>query len=168
CGMVLEGGRKYAVHFRIHHPDKNRTKYSGNASKTPIMCELCGKVLPSLSHLRYHMPFHADQKQFKCDICNKQFAFKRNLTNHAVIHDEARPRVSCTVCGKNVSNKNNLWRHMFPITVHCWTNGLSQLEALPIISTLNGNSSTEDAAVRSPLYSLSRLVRNPREEKGWT
>ncbi|XP_052746251.1 zinc finger protein 37 [Bicyclus anynana] len=114
CGMQLVGGRNYAVHFRMHHPDKNRTKYSTvNVSRTSIMCELCGKVLPSLSHLRYHMPSHAEQKQFKCDVCDKTFAFKRNLTTHAVIHSESRPRVECTVCGKNVSNKNNLWRHMF-------------------------------------------------------
>ncbi|CAH2267064.1 jg8328 [Pararge aegeria aegeria] len=35
-----------------------------------------------------------------------------------------------------------------------------------LVIAVNGIRSMEDAAVRHPLYSLSRLVRHPREEQG--
>ncbi|XP_034839085.1 zinc finger protein 83-like [Maniola hyperantus] len=109
CGVKLKGSRSYAMHFKKYHPDKNRTKFP----KARIMCEQCGKIFTCMAHLRYHMPIHADTKQFKCDTCDKRFAFKANLMNHIVIHDTSRPRFECTVCGKNFSNQQNRWRHMF-------------------------------------------------------
>ncbi|XP_052746265.1 zinc finger protein 37 homolog [Bicyclus anynana] len=111
CGMQLVGVRNYARHFRMLHPGKTRTKYSSvNVMKMGVMCELCGKVMPSL---RFHLPCHAQQKQFKCDVCDERFETKHFLNKHAETHSGgSRPRHECNICGKNMSYASNLWRHM--------------------------------------------------------
>ncbi|CAH2244101.1 jg5112 [Pararge aegeria aegeria] len=76
-------------------------------------------------------------------------------------------------------------RHLIqqPITVPsqsspCWTKGLYQRECLPITIMLgrrvgiaiHGNCCTRDAIfpeTRTPLYSLSRLVRHPQKRGRW-
>ncbi|XP_045783154.1 zinc finger protein 37-like [Maniola jurtina] len=108
CGVHLSNARAYTVHFRKHHPDKNRTQFP----KAKVMCEQCGKVFKCMTELKYHMPLHADKKQFTCEICNKSFGRILNLKIHLRTHSDTRPKYECTVCGKTYLNLWGKMRHM--------------------------------------------------------
>ncbi|XP_034838866.1 zinc finger protein 878-like [Maniola hyperantus] len=108
CGVHLSNARAYTVHFRKHHPDKNRTQFP----KAKVMCEQCGKVFKCMTELKYHMPLHADKKQFTCEICNKSFGRILNLKIHLRTHSDTRPKYECTVCGKMYLNLWGKMRHM--------------------------------------------------------
>ena len=51
------------------------------------VCNLCGKGVRDGVELRGHMANrHGMPKDFKCDICDREFAYKRQLVKHKVVH----------------------------------------------------------------------------------
>lgn len=49
-------------------------------------CWVCGRLFPSPSHVRRHMPIHTGDKPYKCDHCGKRFNQKANLKTHSFVH----------------------------------------------------------------------------------
>jgi uncharacterized Zn-finger protein len=45
-------------------------------------CDLCGKKEATKGYLKIHLMVHLNPKTFKCDICEKCFTFRENLTRH--------------------------------------------------------------------------------------
>ena len=84
-------------------------------------CEFCEYSSSSKDHLISHENGHTaapkptDDEQditeeFICDICNKSFTRKENLTRHKKIHADIRPH-SCDICDKSFRQKNELAYH---------------------------------------------------------
>ena len=53
-----------------------------------------------LQNVRIHT-----RKPYSCDICNKSFSDKSNLSAHVTTHADQKP-YTCNICGKSLSRKN--------------------------------------------------------------
>ncbi|XP_065225432.1 zinc finger protein 391-like isoform X2 [Planococcus citri] len=49
-------------------------------------------------------------KPFHCQVCNKQFAYKRSLSAHGLVHSEEKP-YKCRTCGTRFKNYQNKLSH---------------------------------------------------------
>ncbi|KAK2156053.1 hypothetical protein LSH36_223g04040 [Paralvinella palmiformis] len=45
-------------------------------------CQFCGKRFNSTGNLRGHLAVHTGQKEFRCHVCDKEFAYKSTLLKH--------------------------------------------------------------------------------------
>lgn len=50
-------------------------------------------------------------KEFKCDVCSREFTLSANLKRHMLIHASVRP-FQCHVCFKTFVQKQTLKTHM--------------------------------------------------------
>ena len=50
-------------------------------------------------------------KNFKCEICSKQFTRKANLQRHQLLHDTRRP-FGCLYCSFRYTNEKSLKQHL--------------------------------------------------------
>lgn len=54
---------------------------------------------------------HQGMKEFKCDVCSREFTLSANLKRHMLIHASVRP-FQCHVCFKTFVQKQTLKTHM--------------------------------------------------------
>lgn len=73
-------------------------------------CEICGKVLSSLSSYYVHMKVHSGNKPYACTYCEATFCRKPYLEVHMRTHTGERPFV-CGTCNKRFSQKSSLNTH---------------------------------------------------------
>ena len=112
---------------------------SKHTKTTNINCEECGKKFFSLMSLHYHKKQHEDSSKFycykcehfihsniykkhvsisncarntafRCMICGKGFAQKKNLQNHQITHTNDK-KYECSLCSKRFHQKGNLNTH---------------------------------------------------------
>ena len=112
---------------------------SKHTKTTNINCEECGKKFFSLMSLHYHKKQHEDSSKFycykcehfihsniykkhvsisncarnaafRCIICGKGFAQKKNLQNHQITHTNDK-KYECSLCSKRFHQKGNLNTH---------------------------------------------------------
>ena len=83
CGAVLEPSwTLYLSHLKIHRVGRNEFyKYP---------CPCCEKRFSSHTNLRGHMAKHTGIKEFVCQVCGKEYAFKQMLKDHML---SAHPHV---------------------------------------------------------------------------
>lgn len=56
-----------------------------------VTCELCSKVLSSLSSLEFHMRIHQNLRPHKCNECTSTFRTPGNLKSHLRTHSKENP-----------------------------------------------------------------------------
>lgn len=64
--------------------------------------------------MQAHAVVHTGDRPYPCDICQKRFNNKANLSKHKLIHANKRPYV-CNACGQSYRQSYDLKRHM---TIH--------------------------------------------------
>ena len=75
-------------------------------------CEICDKSFTTKGNLTTHRKtVHSGEKRFSCDHCNKCFSTKQSLNDHINTHTGERPH-TCSVCSKSFTQHSGLTRHM--------------------------------------------------------
>lgn len=102
-----EGGQVVEKFYRnVEQVRLDRPKRPGRFS-----CDLCGKGFNQTLYLFRHIRKHTGE--FTCHRCNRVFARKENLLNHACSgRSTERSQLPCTVCGKTFGTDRLLRRHM--------------------------------------------------------
>lgn len=67
-------------------------------------CDLCQKAFANKFQLTRHSVVHSKERPFKCDFCKQTFNRKETLTVHETRHSDERP-FNCDTCGKSFKRR---------------------------------------------------------------
>lgn len=133
CGKMFKSTGQLAFHYRVHSKVKEKaSKNSVKATKPKhktckdllesprskhnkstvknFKCDMCGKEFKSAAHLTRHIRVHSGERPFKCDICEKAFKDSSGLTRHKRIHSSEKP-FKCYICKKTFIQSKDLKNH---------------------------------------------------------
>lgn len=109
CGRGYPSRKQFVAHVNRHrNPNRDRS------SSTPghFVCDYCGKEFNFRATLRRHMVNqHINNRDFKCQVCDKQLVSFEGLKLHLRSHAEEQQHV-CDICGKAFSQAYRLRVHM--------------------------------------------------------
>ncbi|OZC06184.1 zinc finger, C2H2 type, partial [Onchocerca flexuosa] len=80
------------------------------ANEKCFKCNICDKQFDYQSWLQQHNLQHKSEKSFKCKLCKKAFRYLYTLKRHEKEHGEERLFL-CNQCGKAFKRLNDLKRH---------------------------------------------------------
>ena len=83
--------------------------------KKDFKCELCLKEFSQKTNLKRHMLTHTENNEHHCNISNKKFSQKTSLARHYRIH-AGEKLFGCGKCGNWFTQKWTRTRHIY--TVH--------------------------------------------------
>lgn len=120
-------------------------------------CTSCGNVYDSRASLSQHekaMHHPRERPTFDCQMCDKRFAQKRNLTTHIKTHAPIELKFRCRICNKKFATKFVASRHeerCYPQSHHT-LNGSGNESAIVDSSVMEQDLelNIEAAAVASP------------------
>ena len=72
----------------------------------------CNKAFYSKVSLERHEKYCRTEKQYKCQVCNKGFKRKDNMTHHMKVHTGEIPKMKCTTCLKLYQSKTSFDNHI--------------------------------------------------------
>ncbi|XP_071610135.1 zinc finger protein 710 isoform X1 [Heliangelus exortis] len=74
-------------------------------------CEVCGREFTLQANMKRHMLIHTSVRPYQCHICFKTFVQKQTLKTHMIVHSPVKP-FKCKVCSKSFNRMYNLLGHM--------------------------------------------------------
>lgn len=80
----------------------NYLMVEGAQSRSPIRCDICGRVFPREKSLQAHKRTHSGDRPYTCDFpsCDKAFVQSGQLKTHQRLHTGEKPFM-CTIPGCN-------------------------------------------------------------------
>lgn len=135
CAMRFNSPRVLLIHEQCHDPSQKNgiicpTCKENNFSNFNTLhthlwrqhaidmelysCEACDFKTPILSRLlNTHMKIHSDERNYKCETCDKAFKNAKQLKNHRAVHNEVQRVVQkCELCDRLFTNKKYLRNHV--------------------------------------------------------
>ncbi|XP_053695815.1 oocyte zinc finger protein XlCOF6.1-like [Sabethes cyaneus] len=79
-----------------------------HTSEKNFKCDICGKDYHMMTHLRRHLKSHSTERLYKCDICGNGYIRKENLSTHMKMHTTS---FECGVCGQLCKTPRTLREH---------------------------------------------------------
>ncbi|XP_052128500.1 zinc finger protein OZF [Frankliniella occidentalis] len=106
-------GRKYtgSGSGRKGNPSSALQANSPGGAGGAFKCEVCEKSFAWASKLKRHKMYHSGEKPFSCDLCLMRFTQKGNLVVHVRTHTGEKP-YKCDVCEMRFTVKGPLVVHM--------------------------------------------------------
>ena len=116
CGRAFRRHQKRSLldHIQVHE------------NKREFPCNDCPLKFNTLSYLKLHIKTVHEKrvrKDYKCDICEKEFRSNAKLMEHKYIHSGQKP-FQCTFCGRAFAQGANLKSH----SQRCSENGAKKKE----------------------------------------
>lgn len=81
-------------------------------SRKCYICDICQKEFRGKSDLSKHKLIHTSEKPYKCDLCNKTYRQEVNLRNHITSAHKKQKEFKCKECPKSFALKERLRLHM--------------------------------------------------------
>ncbi|XP_037109753.1 zinc finger protein 710a isoform X1 [Syngnathus acus] len=96
------------------YPSELRTHEGKHQNGQCHACRRCGVDFPTYGHLKRHLGSHqgpaASAAAYQCGQCHKSFAYRSQLQNHSMKHQNVRPYV-CPECGVEFVQIHHLRQH---------------------------------------------------------
>ena len=90
-----------------------RMRMHGGSKDKPFQCDLCQRRFTVKANLTRHLKIsHSGIKAFHCTFCGRSFGYKQNLMTHMKRHTGER-NFACDICGKSFIRKQQLQMHSF-------------------------------------------------------
>lgn len=91
---------------------EDSTSQSSKKSKKEYKCEICDKQFQGLNDLRKHLRIHSDERPYPCSQCDKKFRQAGCLKNHVASQHGTDEEFVCTFCNKAFPIKERLRLHL--------------------------------------------------------
>ncbi|KAK9736087.1 Zinc finger, C2H2 type [Popillia japonica] len=133
CNEIQDSAYRYSVHLSEHVGDNKYTcplcayitRRKGSIAqhinsihlkRFPYYCKHCGKGYHDLVTLADHEQKHAGNLSITCIVCQKSFAYTRNLTHHQIHYHkvttiDVQEKYQCDICKKYYASAVTLRRH---------------------------------------------------------
>ncbi|XP_052128508.1 zinc finger protein 32-like [Frankliniella occidentalis] len=106
-------GRKYTGSGSGSRSNPSGALQANSRGRTggAFKCEVCEKSFAWARHLKTHKMYHTGEKPFSCDLCAMCFTEKGTLVKHMRTHTGEKP-FKCDVCSMRFTRKGTLVKHM--------------------------------------------------------
>ena len=126
CGLYLKNKDTFRKHIKVHDMKKHKCqqcdyravhsyqlkghiKRNHLPPENKIKCLECDMYLKNETNFRIHIRL-THGKNHKCELCDAQFAQKRQLQSHMNNHTGEKP-FACELCHSSFTSKDYLMRH---------------------------------------------------------
>ena len=81
-------------------------------NRPKLKCDICDKVYLHKRNLSEHLAVHANKTPLNCEYCDYTTFKIKGLKEHLVTHQENRKLFECLKCNKKYTHSNGLKQHM--------------------------------------------------------
>lgn len=123
CSEVFVSPQLLAFHNVKHDSSKKQQKIE-KISYVPMLeskqdengrfvCHICQGTYKSRDNLSRHIVKHISERNFKCELCPREFYFQRDLNGHVKQqHSEKRQKFQCDECLCKFTTSSALKKHL--------------------------------------------------------
>ncbi|XP_018323842.1 zinc finger protein 267-like isoform X2 [Agrilus planipennis] len=123
CNTEFQSYKSLKLHSRMHDPVKlkeieppvsygvsGETQDISQTARETFVCNVCNNTYDK-KYEKVHTQSHSLDENFNCEICNKKFYTRENLTMHARVHVGVK-KFSCSYCKKPFLTYESLHEHV--------------------------------------------------------
>ena len=78
----------------------------------PYMCKFCDKKFSLIAQMKIHSLVHTNERRHECKVCNQRFkTASARITHERMVHEKNAKNYSCDLCDKSYFRKGDLTRH---------------------------------------------------------